>query len=1137
MGNKAIQKQPGPVPAPAGSTSVTTAEPPRREEVPHDRPVRKPLGLGWQILHVLASLRLTVFLFVLSMILVFYGTVAQIDRGVWTIVERYFRSFIVFIPLQLNVQVAQVFFGVPAWVKIPGSILFPGGWTIGGLLLINLLAAHAVRLRISWARGGVLLLHAGLILLLLGELATGLFSQEGQMALANGETSNLVIDSRKAELAVIDTSDPKVDDVVAVPASLLRSQKTVANADLPFDIVLAAPFMVNSDLAKLDPQAKNAATAGAGLTHRAVELPEVSGTNTEQTVDIPSAYITLWEKGGEKELGTYLVSAHLKPQPVEVDGKTYEIALRFKHVYKPYRIELIAFDHDRFPGVEKAKNFSSRVRVIYPERNENHEVVISMNNPLRLIVDWSSLVPQVDTLFQSSFLPGDQGTILQVVDNRSWMMPYISCTMVTFGLLWHFGLMLPVALSRARQRAVASSAKTHVPAWAIWTPAAAAAIMLVFFLYTALPPRDPADGLHLQAFGRLPIQEGGRVQPIDTLARNTLMMLNDRTEFYEEQRVPGEGPKPEDRKEWVKRPAIVWLLDVMSSSTESASRPYFQVPEEIASLIELAPTQTGLHSLRDITKAPGAQRLPQLLKGAHSKPAEKLDPIEKMALDLAATIRRFQELDRYLTPHRVFRIENLDVQALLGLAPREGYRYAITEFAARLGDLQKANIDARTAEKRDPQRVTPYQKQVMKTWNKVGQYIAVANYPHLLMIPPLSEPTNEHWYNWDSFPEGAAGEEKAATALFQCLEGYQYTKVPKLKEQGTKLFNQGVEAYQQLLADTPIPAAKTVGLEQHFNKMAPFYQCLIAYALAMLLVIVGWLVMLAGEKWVQLGTVLCRSAFWILVVTVVVHTLAILTRMYLQGRPPVTNLYSSAIFIGWGCVLLGLFLDMVYRTSFGTFVGAVFGFGTCIIANLLASTGDTLEMMQAVLDTNFWLATHVTAVTMGYMATIVAGGLAIAYLAIWLQAELTDPNNNKELRKNLSTMIYGVVCFATLLSFVGTVLGGIWADQSWGRFWGWDPKENGAILIVVWNALILHARWAGMVKATGVAALAVVGNMITVWSWFGTNQLGVGLHAYGFSNTLAMFCVVMWVSHLAVLALLAVPSLLRMFEVLPPKAS
>jgi ABC-type transport system involved in cytochrome c biogenesis permease subunit len=191
-----------------------------------------------------------------------------------------------------------------------------------------------------------------------------------------------------------------------------------------------------------------------------------------------------------------------------------------------------------------------------------------------------------------------------------------------------------------------------------------------------------------------------------------------------------------------------------------------------------------------------------------------------------------------------------------------------------------------------------------------------------------------------------------------------------------------------------------------------------------------------------------------------------------------------------------------------------------LIARFLAESGDTLEMLQAVLDTNFWLATHVTCVTMGYVATFVAGILSCVYVV----GGVFTPGMRDKWGKMVGSMIYGTVCFAMLLSFVGTVLGGIWADQSWGRFWGWDPKENGAVLIVIWNALILHARWAGLVKARGMAVLGVAGNMVVAWSWFGTNQLGIGLHAYGFDNRLAMGCSLFWVSQGLIIALGCIPT-------------
>jgi ABC-type transport system involved in cytochrome c biogenesis permease subunit len=250
--------------------------------------------------------------------------------------------------------------------------------------------------------------------------------------------------------------------------------------------------------------------------------------------------------------------------------------------------------------------------------------------------------------------------------------------------------------------------------------------------------------------------------------------------------------------------------------------------------------------------------------------------------------------------------------------------------------------------------------------------------------------------------------------------------------------------------------------------------------------------------------------------------------MYLQGRPPVTNLYSSAVFIGWGGVILGLFMEWIYKNGVGTAVGSALGALTLIIAHYLSTSGDTLEMMQAVLDTNFWLATHVTCITLGYMATFIAGALGIRYV---ITGVFTRGLHGEEMQ-NLTKMIYGVVCFATLLSFTGTVLGGIWADQSWGRFWGWDPKENGALLIVIWNALILHARWGGLVKSRGVALLAVGGNIVTAWSWFGVNMLGVGLHSYGFMSGAVFWLCAFVVSQLAIIGIGMMP--LRMWASFAP---
>jgi ABC-type transport system involved in cytochrome c biogenesis permease subunit len=209
-----------------------------------------------------------------------------------------------------------------------------------------------------------------------------------------------------------------------------------------------------------------------------------------------------------------------------------------------------------------------------------------------------------------------------------------------------------------------------------------------------------------------------------------------------------------------------------------------------------------------------------------------------------------------------------------------------------------------------------------------------------------------------------------------------------------------------------------------------------------------------------------------------------------------------------------------------------------------------MEMMRAVLDDNFWLATHVVVITIGYSATFLAGFLGIVYVVMgvftkWLNREFDIKSaaamsaattslgvgvvayatrvKGETNGQALARMVYGIVCFATLFSLVGTILGGIWADQSWGRFWGWDPKENGALLIVLWNAVILHCRWGGLVKQRGLMNLAVFGNVVTAASWFGVNMLGVGLHSYGFMDAAFMWLMLFWAPQLAIIALGSLP--------------
>lgn len=417
--------QAGPPPAPGAVKTPTPSLPATAKAEP---------GPLWRLLEFCASLRITVVLFVLSFILVFYGTWAQKEQGIWTVVNEYFRTDVVWIRL----RVLFFFLGdIPPNLAIP----YPGGWLLGGLLLINLLAAHAVRFRISWKRSGILMIHAGLILMMLGELITGLFAIEGRMTIAEGYSSNFVDDERRSELAIVRRLNAAQDEEVIIPGSKLAQGGLIQTSDLPFAIEVVK-FMMNSDLHKPRDGDTNPATAGIGLKQIAVEKGETVGVDPNQQIEVPAAYITLRKKDGTP-LGTHLVSTYFtllnyKPDVVEVDGTRYALSLRAKRSYRDYTIYLKEFHHKVYPGTKIPKDYRSVVH-LSDDKGEDQWVDIYMNHPLR---------HRGETFYQAGLHPLTKGTVLQVVRNPGWTLPYISTTVVTLGLLIHFGLMLTEFLRR-----------------------------------------------------------------------------------------------------------------------------------------------------------------------------------------------------------------------------------------------------------------------------------------------------------------------------------------------------------------------------------------------------------------------------------------------------------------------------------------------------------------------------------------------------------------------------------------------------------------------------------------------------------------------------------------------------------------
>jgi ABC-type transport system involved in cytochrome c biogenesis permease subunit len=543
-----------------------------------------------------------------------------------------------------------------------------------------------------------------------------------------------------------------------------------------------------------------------------------------------------------------------------------------------------------------------------------------------------------------------------------------------------------------------------------WLPAAAGAVALVAVLYAVKAP-PKVRGLDLDAFGHLPVLEGGRVKPIDSLARNTLLVIRSQQSFA----FQGRTVKADE-----------WLLDVLFRPQVADEQPIFVVDDpEVLAIFGLQQSRNRYYSFKELRP-----RIDELER--QSQAAGRIDAKQRTRFQ-AAAVNLSERVYLYWRLQNTFQVS--------------GSPGLMAELATA-GSPESAERARYLSQMAYFRPLPPLPGQPVEAWKSVGEALAQKEaHPGL---PTLARLAN----------------------------GYTFSDA--------QTFIQAVGELRQLGAAWPELAGKA-SQELYFNRIQPFLAGIVIYVMALLLVFVSWI-------WKP--QLLQPTSFALLSAGALVHTLGLAYRVILQGRPPVTNLYSSAVFVGWGAVVLGVVLEWVYRKGFGTAVAAATGIGSLIVAHNLANDGDTMEMMRAVLDSNFWLGTHVITITIGYSGTYLAGAIAIAWALRRHIVKDPDPATSKALYG----ATYGVICFSVFFSFLGTVLGGIWADQSWGRFWGWDPKENGALLIVLWNAIILHARWGGFARERGIMAMTIFGNVITSLSWFGVNMLGVGLHSYGFMD-------------------------------------
>ena len=906
---------------------------------------------------------------------------------------------------------------------------------VGGTLLVGMLMLFG-------KRGGNVLIHFGVGLLMIGQFTFGDQQVEERVTLFEGQATNLAYRPDQVELAIMETGSDGKDKVMAIDDRFLqysaRHKKGIEVPNLPFEIQVEE-WMINSTTEPFDPDLENKATQGIGLRKMAVEATKYGGASDK--TNLASAYISFLDRNSKKSVGTFLLSqlehdpaavGNAAEEVLAVDGREFRMQLRFRQTIKDYQVVLDDVKREDYRGTETPRDYSSDIRIVSVSGEPLQKGHIWMNNPIRF---------KGETFYQSGYVSAEKTGIgieqstLQVVANAGWLIPYVSCVLCGLGMMVHFGGTFARFASRYD--------RSQLPRekWSPYGFAIGGGLVAILTLYSAFGSRATKDEFDWRLAAELPMLHEGRVKPLDTVARNVLQATSNRTSVvHEEKRLA----------------ATQWLISLMAGVPWTLDAHCIRVEPESLQILGLKRREGLRYSYNEVgPKMPAVYEI-----------VNKLDPEARST---------WSTLDKQLH--------------LLGqrVGIFESVMYGYTPLVPKIPT--EAEGEAGIQEFR----------QKWDMYREIVKMVERSGTPAI--IPPSTSEPDSKWekaewqaygpaiFHWVENQQAGIQKEDRASGLLGEMMG-------RLKEGNPKEFNIALKKFRSSVI-AAAPSERSISRtkwEAWYNRFGPITLCTFFYVFAGLCGAIGVMIQSSHVR---------RGTFWMCVGIFLVHTFAIYCRYYISDRPPVVNLYSSAVFIGWAIMLMGLIMEAITPIGLGSIVGSIAGFLSLLVAYAL-DTGDTMPVLQAVLDTQFWLTTHVICVTVGYSATYCAGILAIAYL-IFRLANYGSQSADKEqwvakVVKQLDQATYGIVCAALFFSFVGTVLGGLWGDDSWGRFWGWDPKENGALMIVLWNALLLHARWDKMVSHRGFAMLAIGGNIITSWSWFGTNQLGIGLHSYGFNT-------------------------------------
>ncbi|MCB1174578.1 MAG: cytochrome c biogenesis protein CcsA [Leptospiraceae bacterium] len=566
-----------------------------------------------------------------------------------------------------------------------------------------------------------------------------------------------------------------------------------------------------------------------------------------------------------------------------------------------------------------------------------------------------------------------------------------------------------------------------------------------------------------QKLAKVPVLHEGRIKPLDTFARVHLLA------FYGRSTLPGISP-------------MDWLLELLLNPQSAYNRPVFKLRnQDTVAALKLPSKDKMVYSFAELSG--GMRESYEDIQRLFRLQQKDLSPVQSEMLRTYQAAMVYYEISRSLSlilPEYEIKTERLARE--LQLPQNTGLTYMQVFGKER----QIQNLAQKLIHK-DPNTFSSYDLDLLT----IGQHLQFmqsdAQTEILRIVPPLWQDDGDVWYSPWAVVQRGRGSAQSARYL-----DLWHNLAIAWRSQDQQQLTTSAAALQELageITERQVNHSRLL-LEYYYSLLDFFTWSLVFYVAAFLLLLASWITQ--PER-------LYRASWYTLLIAFILHTIGLLFRVYIMERPPVSTLYESILFVGFIAVAGGLYLEKIKSNATGIMLGSVMGAALQFVGLGYAADGDSMGMLVAVLNTNFWLATHVVTITIGYGTSFVGGFLGHVYLV----RRFWQPEKKEELNDLYNTMI-GVSLVALFFAMFGTILGGIWADQSWGRFWGWDPKENGALLICLWLLIALHGRLSGYFKAIGYALAMVFTNIIVALAWFGVNLLNIGLHSYGFTDSIAL---------------------------------